>query len=124
MTLTELIAALEVAKEGSRELDAAVWRQAGFRVRFGLARNDYEYLREIPLGGSGWEVLPRSTSSIDAALTLVPEGWIWHLWAVDDGLPSAELTKGERKVWGLLANAGVPHHPAIALCIASLKSRT
>ena len=81
----------------------------------------------------------RPTASIDAALTLVPEGW--HLatlgfihpdfrqeteldwradifgpvtWAEDDGFPEPQYE----------AAGGNAHTPALAICIAALKARS
>jgi hypothetical protein len=74
-------------------------------------------------------VIPRYTESLDAAMTLVPEGWSWHLSGGDlsvGGKPYAciasnELSGGpepwleEREVEEATAAT-----PAIALCIAAL----
>lgn len=58
------------------------------------------------------------TGSIDAALSLVPEGWSVHWWRSGDGLPNAEVHKeqGCTPYYGHGA-------PAIALCIAALRAR-
>lgn len=65
--------------------------------------------------GTVTQMVPKFTESIDAALTLVPEGRLWSV--------------GSRvKVSGYVAvmnNSGVSYHgptPAIAVCIASLKA--
>lgn len=71
------------------------------------------------------------TSSIDAALTLVPEGWFWRAgvtsiykaWAhvhkthPDHGEPGKNEFGWKRELWEPDTN------PAIALCIAALKAR-
>lgn len=111
MTRNELIAALELATVPDRELDAEIDQLA------------YE---------NGWrserimtpDRTPSYTASIDAALTLVPEGYCWDV---------ARGYVPEATVWqiGTEYDEGsgrqLPHSqhpvPAIALCIAALKAR-
>ncbi len=64
-------------------------------------------------------VIPAYTSSIDDALTLVPEGRMWmagrapaRYWAQVSGPRRSDEFLGENKI-----------EPAIALCIAALKAR-
>lgn len=67
---------------------------------------------------------PHYTASIDAAMTLVPEGLPWSLNypANDDGSRSCHgiPTKPTADVCGILGHAATP---AIALCLAALKAR-
>ena len=93
MTIEELIARLEAADGPSRELDDAIE----------MLRPDY--LRQPHC---------RYTSSIDAALSLVPEQYDWVLDS--DGL--AALLFANRA-----CHTGRGKTPAIALCIAALKAR-
>lgn len=111
--LDTLIRDLEEATEGSRELDTAVtnwmWREKwGKKLPKDLSIEPY-------------------TTSLDAALTLVPEGWKWEIanHAGDDDGPRAALWWGipaehndEIKQIGAHGNT-----PALALCIAALKAR-
>jgi hypothetical protein len=96
--MLDLIAKLESATEGSRELD-----------------------REVNLAATGkflHHLAPRYTTSIDAALTLVPG---YHYWIV--GVQYAAVWQED----GRLADAEkiVTHgRPALALCIAALKARS
>lgn len=64
---------------------------------------------------------PNYTASLDAALTLVPEGWGW---LIDGGHPPAgyvvELDEGKLPPKQI---TGIHKSPAIALCIAALKAR-
>lgn len=98
--LSALIARLEAATEGSRELDWAI------------AVNE---------GGEVWNPL-YFTTSLDAALTLVPAH---HMWEVRHGIGCRAV------VWTLEQDYdghSVPvgntmDQPALALCIASLKAR-
>lgn len=70
------------------------------------------------------------TNSLDAAMSLVPEGYAIRDWMVWPGQPSelnlleTHLYKGER--WHKSSDRRWPAKgatPAIALCIASLKAR-
>lgn len=75
---------------------------------------------------------PRYTASIDAALTLVPDGWAWAVREHRDCPPphSDALAKVSRVAWGCpegeLYEQSQARHPtpAIALCIAALRART
>lgn len=93
MTLPELIAALERAEGPSRALDDAIE----------MLRPDH--MREHHR---------RYTASIDAALSLVPEG---HEWVLDSQGLAAILFANRA------SHAAHAKTPAIALCIAALKAR-
>ena len=99
--LTQLIADLEAAPEGSRELDERI-------------------ARALDIGGT---IIPEWSTSLDAALTLVPEGWFV------DGDQTHQYVDGQWQ-WGLyhqdeeLAVHGwCKPSPALALCIAALYAR-
>lgn len=114
----ELIARLEAATEGCRELDADIGRVLGYWVSENAARlaTGWDWIAGVGDQGGKWE-LPHYTTSLDAALTLMPEGWIWDVastgcvWT----MPSDNLD--EQIVVGGVDN------PIIALCIAALKAR-
>ena len=104
MTHAELIAALEAATEPSWELDAEIARAIGAPVYPDLRAHRY-------------------TSSLDAALTLVPEGWCW---AIEGSRRAAVYDPSADPEPGSFANpiqmrSGFT--PAIALCVAALKAR-
>ena len=124
--LEQLIAALEAATGPSRELDLAICRVALNSEPLGHAAGMDDSLLLMQRVG----LYPRYTSSLDAALMLVPEGWA-----------SGSIAE-ERRVIGYVHNnqpafigvgardnpAKIWHevrHPvrAIALCIAALKAR-
>lgn len=124
---TDLIARLESAKEGSRELDLDVAEQAGSdglecppdsipALRKFQAEED-----RLPYDDISMEWLPYYTTSIDAALTLVPEGYA--------GLTMRTNTTKPRVVIHCLPHSnktnqyGEGNTLALALCIASLKAR-
>lgn len=54
-------------------------------------------------------LVPRYTASLDAAMSLVPEGWVWRV-----GKTGWAHLIGDREVWTDAAT------PALALCAASL----
>jgi len=72
---------------------------------------------------SVWWNAPEFTASIDAALTLVPEGLNWLIGRgrarPDEPLYGVQLLDGERVVAGAENNAT----PALAICAAALKAR-
>jgi len=113
-----LIKKLEAATEGSRELDAEV------AVAAGLDKDTMcsMYLDWVRLNNANMingHPGPHYTTSIDAALTLVPEG-VAH-WMIRSPKPWA-------KIWLHYDNTdnetyGDGATPALALCIAALKAR-
>ena len=111
-SLKSLIAELEQAKKGSRKLDR--------EIQLNVVGFDPDQLpKRWPVVGNSD---PRYTTSLDAALTLVPEGLSWHVWSLGSGLPSAEVKReGEPPHYGLLGSD--VREPALALCIASLRAR-
>lgn len=120
MNRAELIAKLEQATGPGRELD--------LRVTNALRSNPklHYTLEELAVvdGQPEWRsMIPPYTESLDAALTLVPDGWIWHVWSVSDGMPSAELRKdGTFPIFGHPSNQ-CKTRGAIGLCIAALRAR-
>lgn len=126
--LAGLIARLEEAGEGSRELDARVLfaiNHAGAMRGFwnastGLPSTLPDDFDALPngLGRRGIEaVSPHFTTSIDAALTLVPEGCAWSVGCEIDFTPVA-------RVFGHDIHADVcAVTPELALVIAALRAR-
>lgn len=109
MTLPELIAALEQAEGPSRELDCRI---IGFLRGYG-GGDPSRWAQHVQ------DDAPRYSSSVDSALTLVPEGRKWSVgtWSQNFATVGAEP-------W-MAAEVSVQHTstPAIALCIAALKAR-
>jgi hypothetical protein len=131
----ELIARLEKATGPSRELDAAIFIKVTPGVKE-AGRIDVDKDR----GVVGWwpkdapyqsaRDVPAYTASLDAAMTLVPEGWSWCVFSevrmgpelVRIGLAKVETFArcfGSGK--GFTCPAATP---ALALCIAALKARS
>ena len=108
--MDKLIAELEAAPEGSRKLDKAIYVALGLPIT--NHRNLDPQMIEIHLES----VAPHYTTSLDAALALIPEGsyvkitigrdkktWVW-----------VECAENEAVAYG---------NPALALCIAALRAR-
>ncbi len=120
----DLIARLEAATEGSEELDIAIWDQieswpAGHHPDWRIAPNGREIHATM--------FAPGYTTSIDGALTLIPEGWAWFVEWI--GTP---FTEGAARLWipsqrtrGLETEQFQTEAktPALALCIAALRAR-
>ena len=123
-----LIQRLQDASEGSRELDAL--------IRCAVYAPSSAYVEQSPINGawcvfegvdrSGrarlWEGPGRNlefTRSIDAEMTLVPEGWWWVLMMDGDGggYQSAISSVNTNNLEFLLGAT-----PALALCIAALQA--
>ena len=124
MTREELIAALETTTGPDRLSDAAIARSQGWVERERVYGSGWE----TPTGRFvSWHELPRYTASIDAALTLVPEGWRWSLdWTQRSGYQDC----GRADLYAPGSGIQPPDvcdvyaaTPAIALCIAALKAQ-
>lgn len=127
----DLIKRLEAAEEGSRELDGDIalildaprhfFESKG--VSFdptALQVDGPDCFGGKPIWGGGghlWEAT-HYTTSIDAALTLVPEDFDYSLIRCD-GLFIADVSKSQ----SFDVNESEAATPALALCIAALKAR-
>lgn len=115
--MTDLITRLSTATGPSRELDGEI------ALTFGLVPPGMERADDAWWGGGGkqWDA-PCYTESIDAALTLVPEG---YCWAIKQGFQC------EATVWSVCIDyqdrdpplGYSTRFPAIALVIACLKAK-
>lgn len=143
--MKELIKRLERAAAGSRELDWAIRDHLGLveipiEVVFG--RNDGCWVRRvgeqiIDIGSfmdsgatSSDAYLPRYTTSIDAALTLVPNDGN-HVWTLYNDFPcdvfwavvTSDGKDDEPDPEYIQYRSGDCASPALALCIAAMKAR-
>ena len=120
----DLIARLESATEGSRELDAQIecsvrgWQlleiSSTGAYSFRHKEKDFNY----PSGA------PCYTESLDAALTLVPA--IWRVYNIKEAYiypPNKWFACLERRREHRESMIGKAPTPALALCIAALKAR-
>ncbi len=112
--MDKLIAELEAATEGSRQLDFAIY------LALGLPITNKANLTSRMIAVHLENVSPRYTTSLDAALTLVPEGWRWEAadyGGGDQDGPRAELWHGVHH-YGAFGGT-----PVLAVCIAALRAR-
>ena len=125
MIRSDLIAKLREATEGSRELDYEIAQ--AFPDKYGPV----ESLRAADEVGLQWGALPipHWSTSLDAALTLVPEGMEWgihgNLWKYDLSAYVRKWVDDDLTVYSS-RRPGVPTPnitPALALCIAALRAR-
>lgn len=122
MTHDELLTALREAKEPSRELDRDIALIAGWRYE-GPPRESGPYLWVAPDGRRD-AVPPWFTTSLDAALTLVPTGWSEEIkrtknrrrWRVNLWLDAFDHRQDR------IQSADAPTG-ALALCIAAILAR-
>jgi hypothetical protein len=123
-TIEALIERLEKATGPDRELDAEIFIEVTPGVKdAGRIDRDGGVVGWWPKDGpyESARITPDYTSSIDAALTLVPEGAVWTLEAsrawvrILDGDDVSEFQAG--------FNGREAEATALALCIASLRAR-
>ena len=117
-----LIGRLEEATGPDMQLDADIAKAMGAFVKRSLlipidVATGSRSMHSIEIGQSvGWVYVPAYTSSIDAAVQLVPEGYSWHLWSIENGLPNAEVRdKSGNPYYGMGKGP-------ISLCSAALKA--
>ncbi len=113
----DLIAKTEAALEGSPKLNAMIAEALDWTFMSGWALSESYW---IAPDDSHHEMPPPWTESLDAALTLVPEGWGWGA-NQHSGLCRANV-RNESNGETLPLPVGAPT-PALALCIAALKAR-
>ncbi len=111
--MPEILDVLAGAAGGSRLLDAMVARATGLRADL----VDGELTVFLPRGRRA--ICPGYTTSIDAALSALPEGWHW----------SFDAETGQAAIWRRWPNGqteqftGISRIPAIALCIVAIEAR-
>lgn len=146
--MKELIKRLEEASEGSRELDAEIAVAVGHRVPSvpdgaeDLAYAKLPTIHDKCEPGTYWIVqrsgmflstAPRFTTSLDAALTLIPERWAVEAVSWWPGGGSGEVSllpchQDKDGIWWHTATDGPrieteAKTPALALCIAALRAQ-
>ena len=123
-----LIARLEALEAPCRECDCLIGVALGWfitepnkgwpdQLDYIDVRNECWYYP----GGGFDQLVPRFTASIDAAMTLVPEGSEWNIekWA-----KNGVYTKhAKASAWVPGAERAYAVTPAIALCIAALRAQ-
>ena len=122
-----IIAKLEAATDGSRELDAAIAESIGWTRDQRDINGNWRWLAPK---GPYTQLLPKWTTSIDAALTLVPEDWAGQGSIHWPGYDAGRLiNRAFVRLHHYLSSGGGPRvdgygaTPALALCITALKAR-
>ncbi len=125
--MQSFIERLEEASEPSRGLDAEIFKiakpvhakSAYWRAAPGVP--DQRTLWKSTLGNKSVQLAAlHYTSSVDAALTLVPEGWYTGAACEDAGGSWSWSLYGKGRN---VATASWHPTPALALCIAALRAR-
>ena len=120
MTIDDLIARLEAATEGGRELDVALAKRLRQPIKKKPVYKRGHYSGGKPVVLRTEDVASPYTTSLDAALTLVPEGHRLRLWWHHTGVWGCDVfPDGGGAIHRVLDRAT----PALALCIAALKAR-
>ena len=124
--MTDLIARIESADGPDRELDAEIfiaachptWR---IQTECKLFPEQVQTGRIQKPDGCGWRNAPAYTASIDAALTLAPEGWHMSVHTTVGALLQGSAAVRDRDGGPSFASAAST--PALALAAAALKAR-
>jgi len=122
-SMPDLIARLEAAAEGSRDLDTLIADAVCERAQVYMGRDVDTEEPHYRLGyshrGGKHSHAPFFTTSVDAALTLIPDEAVWSLGLTQAGYSaSIHLIRDQRDVIG-----GSDYGAALALCIAAMKAR-
>ena len=116
--LSALLANLEAATGPSRELDAEIATVIFGRPRASGNVGEPQVLHWWDRA-VGFAVAPRYTESLDAARTLLPEGW----FALIDTRGRADVRYAPIDQSGYRREVADAATPALALCIAALRAR-
>ena len=125
--IKQLIGRLEALEAPCRECDCLIGVALGWfitepnkgwpdQLDYIDVRNECWYYP----GGGFDQLVPRFTASLDAAMTLVPEGSDWLRKGFSE--MSVVLDDPNDKMWARHID-GHHKHPAIALCIAALRAQ-
>lgn len=123
----ELIERLEKASGPDRRLDFDIWFAASPEGK--IEREWPQDQLKMPWDQwfENWKsdrsAFPDYTTSIDAAVTLVPEGFAWQVCQENFGRAESWSRDGGRLSATTQVRADRCATPAIALCIAALKAR-
>lgn len=133
--LTELIAKLEAASGPDRELDGEVWKVAApeawertcsFRGQKYAGHVYTRAKKDVHIKRMAAHHSPAYTASIDAALTVVPDGWRYVALVNKEEYPQpfgVTLSEDHRDDLCRLEAAIHTTSLPIAICIAALKAR-
>lgn len=121
--LIALAARVEQAQGPDRELDAAIATMLGWtEVHGSVLRPDFRGGRP-PGVIDWWDIVPIYTASLDAALTLVPEGYVWTLHGEPGGAGLAGVQPDRGDGDGCDYSDVNAATPVLALTAAALRAR-
>lgn len=110
--MTSLLPLLQSATVGSRELDDAVLRVAGWEFEPGT--DGYLGVWIVP-NGKRHVFTPQPTRSLDAIVALIEaRGWAWDVESASDEFGALAHVSGH--IWGRAVT------PPLALCIAFVRA--
>jgi len=112
--MKKLITRLKLATEGARDLDGRISRAIDIPD---LVHDEHGWWIDSESGT--WKNVTDYTTSLDAALTLVPDDWHWYVGTNEEGPDAIIWYPGDYR----LAVKATASTPALALCIAALKAR-
>lgn len=120
--LDDLIARLEAASAGSPRLGAEVLAAARSATLLSFEQYGNEIWIALEKDGERWEVkhLYNPTTSLDAAISLVPDGSDWTARTRFEHPYRGRFT-AEAVIWATRTDT-YAMTPALALCIAALKA--
>lgn len=128
--MNELIERLEKATGPDRELDAAAESERRRQQAYACGLNDKTRAYWVPdrLGyvesqGTRYPAKP-FTASIDAALTLVPEGCFWRVGHDGEGADPSQFRADILHAPGSGLHKATAPTPALAICIAALRAHS
>lgn len=129
LTREEVIAKLQAATQGSRDLDADIYEALGVAViRHRIPRTGITWRWRGSDLGARWQAMRYLTTSLDDALSLAPADMAW--WQVGkimaEDSPARHFGHGKpyralvSRDWGGPGIPGHAHTAPLALCIAAL----
>jgi len=132
--MTDLIARLENAPEGHGELNVRIWAEIDNRDVIIDAGNYFAESRKSPFdecllghwSRAGFQEAdrhppwPHYTTSVDAGLTLVPDGWEWEVSTECAEIFPLDFSLHDNPN-SILIRSFPARTPALALCIACMK---
>ena len=121
--LTALAERVEAASGPSRELDAEVGRALSVAPKIVPVYKRGHYTGGDPVKLRDKEEWPRFTASIDAALTLVPNGWPKRLSEIRFGMWRVEMWQGDKSFKSPPDIDQVAASWPLAVCAAALRTR-
>lgn len=128
--MKQLIADLEAAPEGSRELDIKIWVAVNGKGQpmktvgppsYNPPRFFCNPSPDIDWIGYDLLIIAPNYTSLDAALTLVPEGCGWHV--DDEGVAVVFVRENDLVGHPIIGQCNEASTPPLGICIAALKAR-